>query len=194
VGAHGDEARARLALVLILTLRGTPVLYAGDEIALRDGEVPPERERDPVAHLGDPAKPGRDGCRTPMPWTDAPGAGFTEAWVEPWLPFGSLGRNVADQRADPDSTLHLVRDLIALRRAEPQMARGAYAELPAPRDAWAFARGEGFAVALNVSGTSVAVDGLTGEVLVCTDRERDGERVDGVLALEPWQALVLRRG
>ena len=78
--------------------------------------MPRDRILDPVG-LRD-GEPGRDGARTPMPWSDAPGAGFTAPGVEPWLPFGDLGRNVAAQRADRGSILHLVRDLVALRRAE----------------------------------------------------------------------------
>jgi alpha-glucosidase len=67
--AGGDEAKARCALLMLLTLRGTPFLYYGDEIALPDGDVPPERRKDPVPD-------NRDGCRTPMPWT--PDGGFTD--------------------------------------------------------------------------------------------------------------------
>ena len=73
-----------------------------------------------------------------MPWSAEPGAGFTEPGVEPWLPFGdTAARNVADQRDDPGSTLHLTRDLIALRRARADLRSGAYATLPAPAGVWA---------------------------------------------------------
>ena len=99
-----------------------------------EAEIPPERIVDPVGLLDDPERPGRDGARTPMPWSDEPGAGFTAPGVEPWLPFGDLaGVNVAAQRADRGSALHLTRDLIALRRAEDGPAHGRLRAGRAPR-------------------------------------------------------------
>ena len=102
----------------MLTLRGTPFLYYGDEIALPNVPLDAETALDPVARrTGDPSD-NRDVCRTPMPWTAEPGGGFTTPEATPWLPFGDLAaHNVAAQKEDPASTLHLVRDLIALRRA-----------------------------------------------------------------------------
>jgi alpha-glucosidase len=184
--AGGDEAKVRVALMMLLTLRGTPFLYYGDEIAMPEVPIPADRVLDPVPE-------NRDGCRTPMQWTSAPGAGFTDA-ADTWLPLGDAGaRNVADQRADRGSVLHLVRDLIALRRDRADLHAGGYATLPAPDGAWAWARGDGTAVALNLSDAPVTVDGLTGDVLVATDRARDGERVDGALALAPWSGAVVGR-
>ncbi len=112
--AGSDERRARLALLLLLTLRGVPVLYMGAELALEDGPVPPARVRDV-------ADPPRDPCRTPFPWTRA-GA----EWHNPWLPFTPTGRNVADERSDQASTLHFTRELIARRRE----IAGGYTSLP----------------------------------------------------------------
>ena len=100
----GDEALARCALLMLLTLRGTPVLYYGDELGLTDGHVPPER-------VLDVAEPSRDPCRTPMPWSRQGG------WEDPWLPLEDTSRNVEDQRDDHrTSTLTFTRDLIALRK------------------------------------------------------------------------------
>jgi glycosidase len=193
--AGGDEDRARVALMLLLTLRGTPFLYAGDELALADVEVPEALRRDPIAETTGRPDAGRDGCRTPMPWTSAPGAGFTTPEATPWLPVGPQpGRTVADQRADPASVLHLVRDLIGLRRDESDLHRGTYASLPAPDGAWAYARGDGHVVALNLSGAPVTVDGVTGRILICTHRTRDGERVRGLVELAPWQGVVVAAG
>ena len=186
--ADGDERAARAALVMLLTLRGTPFLYYGDEIALEDVALDPAQSLDPAAR-DDPAE-NRDRCRTPMPWTAEPGGGFT-AGPSTWLPFGSQARNVADQRRDPGSTLHLTRDLIALRGEREELRRGAYATLRAPAGAWAYRRGERVAVALNLSGEAVELEGLAGVVLLATDRARDGERVSGMLALGPWEAAVI---
>ncbi len=85
-----------------------------------------------------------------------------------------------------------MRDLIALRRATPDLTAGAYATLPAPAGAWAWARGDGHAVAVNLSDAPVVVDGVAGRIAIATDRARDGEPVDG-LALGPWAAAVVAR-
>jgi alpha-glucosidase len=186
--AGGDEAKARAALLMLLALRGTPVLYYGDEIALPDVPIDPARALDPVPErTGDPAR-GRDGCRTPLPWTGGPGAGFTNGG-EPWLPIGDpAARNVAAQGEDPGSTLHLVRDLIALRRGRGDLRAGGYETLAAPDGAWVWRRGERTAVALNLSDAPVTVD-LAGTVLIGTDRRRDGQRFDGRLG--PWEGAIV---
>jgi alpha-glucosidase len=189
--AGGDERKARAALLMLLGLRGTPFLYYGDELALPDAELDPALALDPVPHrLGDPSE-SRDPCRTPMPWSDAPGGGFTTGGAEPWLPLGDTSRNVAAQREDPGSVLHMVRDLIALRRERADLRGGAYATHPAPAGAWAWRRGERTAVAVNLSDGEASVEGLAGRVLVATDRGRDGEAVEGALALGPWEGAVL---
>jgi alpha-glucosidase len=190
--AGDDERRARAALLMLLTLRGTPFLYYGDEIGLP--EVPQDWRTalDPVARRTGDASRNRDVGRTPMPWSDEPGGGFTTSGATPWLPFGDLAaHNVAAQREDPGSTLHLVRDLIALRRSHTDLTAGAYETLPAPEGAWAWRRGERFGVAVNLSGAELVVDGLDGDVAIATSRSRDGERVAGSLHLGPWEAAVV---
>ena len=190
--AGDDERRARVALMMLLTLRGTPFLYYGDELALPDVPLDPETALDPVARrTGDPSR-NRDVCRTPMPWTDAPGGGFTAAEATPWLPFGDLAAcNVAAQREDPGSVLHFVRDLIALRREHADLTSGSYATLPAPAGAWAWRRGERFTVALNLSDAEVGFATADGRVAVATDRARDGEAVTGDLRLGPYEGVVV---
>lgn len=180
---EGDERKVRCALLLLLTLRGTPVLYYGDELGLRQVEVAGEDERDIV---------GRDGARTPMHWSAEAGAGFTDPGVKPWLPFGDFaGRNVAGQRSDAGSTLAFVRDLIALRRESDDLRSGAYATLAATERSWAWRRGTGTIVALNLSGSEEVVEGAEGTIRIATGRERDGERVQGLLRLEPWSGAVV---
>src|ERR671923_1053177 len=159
--AEGDERRVRVALMMLLALRGTPFLYYGDEIGLPEVPLDAATALDPVARRTGNAADNRDVCRTPMPWTAEPGAGFTTPEATPWLPFGDVeARNVAAQRADRGSVLHLVRDLIALRRVRDDLRCGSYERLQAPEGAWAWRRGQRFAVALNLSGAAVAVDGL----------------------------------
>jgi alpha-glucosidase len=178
--------------MMLICLRGTPFLYYGDEIGLPDVPLDPANALDPVPRRTGKPERNRDPCRTPMQWTAEPGAGFTEPGAEPWLPIGdAAAHNVADQRRDAGSQLHLTRDLIALRRAQADLRGGAYETLPAPGGAWAWRRGERHAVALNLSRSEVAVEGLHGRVAIATDRARDGEAVGGTLALGPWQGAVV---
>ena len=190
----GEPARIRCALTIILSLPGTPILCFGDEIGLQDVEVPRERLRDTVGVRGWPQDTGRDGCRTPMVWEDTPGAGFTAAGVEPWLPIGPTApANVASQLDDPDSHLALTRALLALRRSREELHAGTFRSLAAPEGCWAFARGEATVVAVNLCEARVEVPELDGSVLLCTDRRRDGEAVEGALSLGPWQAAIVAR-
>ena len=190
--AQDDPVRARLAVMMLICLRGTPFLYYGDEIGLPDVPLDPADALDPVpGRTGKPER-NRDPCRTPMQWSAEAGAGFTGAGVEPWLPLGDAAAyNVDAQRADAGSQLHLTRDLIALRRAQADLRGGDYETLPAPPGAWAWRRGERHAVALNLSGSEVTIEGLRGEVVIATDRARDGEALDGALTLGPWQGAVV---
>lgn len=188
--AGGDEARARVALMLLLTLRGCVFLYYGDEIGMCDTDVPVDRLRDPVGVRFHPYA-GRDPERTPMPWDDTPGAGFTRPGVEPWLPFGTLSRNVAAQRHDPDSILSLTRDLIGLRDALGDLRTGLHRSLPTPERVLAYRRGERTLVALNLGDETVTLPGpWHGDVRVGTVRSRDGDRVDGPLRLGPAEGVV----
>jgi alpha-glucosidase len=132
---YGSEARARAAAVLLLTLRGTPFLYAGEELGLEDAVIPAERVVDPG---------GRDGCRAPVPWTPEPdhGWGVEDPWL-PWPPEPEV-RNAKSLRADPASILHLYRRLLAARRASPALRGGDLVVLPSPPDVLAYERcGEG---------------------------------------------------
>ncbi|MDJ0866480.1 MAG: alpha-amylase family glycosyl hydrolase [Myxococcota bacterium] len=191
----GDR-RARVAAALLLTLRGTPFLYYGEEIGMRNVEVPVERMQDPLAVTLHP-KVSRDGERTPMLWTAAPGAGFSSA--DPWLPLGAPepGADVDAQRADPRSLLSLYRDLIGLRRATPALHRGSYRRLDAPAGVWAFERRAGderVRVALNFGDTAVAVDLGEGHV---QGGLRTGDRplpATPRVELEPCEAAVLVLG
>ena len=177
--ARGDEARARCALMLLLTLRGTPCLYYGDELALTAGDVPEER-------VLDVAVPSRDPGRTPMPWTPKGG------WVDPWLPLSDTSRNVETERADPSSTLHFTRDLIALRATLPDLRSGGYTELPAPSGAWAWRRGDGVTVAVNLGAETVEIGGVDGSIVLATNRSRDGDVVSGTLRVDPAEGAIVQ--
>lgn len=192
--ADGDPDKARVALFVLLGLRGTPVLYQGDEIGLGDVPVPREQLKDPLGVAYWPAYGGRDPMRTPMPWRSAPGGGFSDAEVEPWLPIGDpSGCNVEDQRDDPDSMLRLTRDLIALRAARPDLAEGSYRVLDSPPGTWVWARGTQLAVAVNMTEAEQVVSEVEGTVLIASDRRLDGQSIDGELRLPGWQAVVVER-
>jgi len=187
----GREAGTRWALMTLLTLRGTPFLYYGDEIGMTNVPVAEGEVRDTVGvRLSSEA--GRDPGRTPMQWNADRGAGFTGSEVRPWLPIGDAGsRNVAEQRSDRGSTLNLCRDLIALRRRTPELRSGTYRSLPSPPGTWAWRRGAGIVVALNLSDEDTTMPLEPATILIATDRRRDGEQVRGELALDPWQGAVL---
>ena len=187
----GDDRKIRAALVMLLTLRGTPILYYGDELGMSDVAVPKDRLRDPVGLRGWPAEPGRDRARTPMPWTGGANLGFTLPGVEPWLPVGDPGINVADQRDDPGSVLNLTRASIALRRARPDLRESGYAAVEAPDGIWAWRRGSGTLVVLNHTDDPIDEDVGVGEILLSSQANRAGERIEQRVRVGPWEALVI---
>jgi alpha-glucosidase len=128
----GSEARARVAAVLLLGLRGTPFLYAGEELGLLDAVVPPELRQDPAGF--------RDGCRAPIPWDASPSHGW--ATESPWLPWppDPDTRNLAVLKDDPTSIVHLYHRILAARRASRGLHAGDLQFLPARGDIMAFQR------------------------------------------------------
>jgi alpha-glucosidase len=168
--------RARVAAMLLLTLRGTPFIYYGEEIGMEDVPIPEERAQDPARFSG----PNRDPERTPMPWTSGPGRGFTTG--EPWLPFGDPSINVADQEDDPASMLSLYRQLIWFRKGSAALRFGGYRPFDhAPDQVFAYLREseeERLFIALNFGVEPVEVglpDGATGgTLLISTDPHRPG--------------------
>ncbi|HEX7266658.1 MAG TPA: alpha-amylase family glycosyl hydrolase, partial [Streptosporangiaceae bacterium] len=190
---EGDEARARLALLVLATLPGTLVLYYGDEIAMTDVDVPAGSRRDEIT--GDaPGGRLRDRARTPMLWDASPAAGFTAAGVRPWLPIGDHAeRNVAAQRDDPASTLRLCCELLALRRTEFGGTIAAYTQLPGPPGVWMYRVGD-LVVAANFASEPACLDGLDGPLLLSTSRAAAGPEGGPVTALGPWEGVIVRGG
>jgi alpha-glucosidase len=188
------DLRARVAAMMLLTLRGTPFLYYGEEIGMRNVPIPDDRLQDPLARTLHRSL-SRDPERTPMQWDAAPGAGFTTG--APWLPIGDAGaRNVAAQRRDPGSLLTLYRDLLALRRAYPALHAGAFRRLPAPGDVFAYERshaGERAVVALSFASEAREVDLADAEVAAglstLPSRALPGRAAR--VALGPSEGLVL---
>jgi glycosidase len=186
----GDVRVARAALVLQMTLHGTPCLYYGDELGMTDVTVPAERARD-RARLHD-RRPPRDPARTPMRWSGGPGRGFTRPAMAgaTWLPLGD-GTDVAAQRADPRSTLHLTRALIALRRRRAEeLVWGPQELLDGPEGVLCYRRGRATLIAVNTTPEPAAVQGWRGPLVIGSDPDRRGG-ADGALLLRGHEAAVI---
>ncbi len=126
-----------------------------------------------------------------MPWTGGNGAGFTDPEVKPWLPLGdNAARNVEDQRANAQSTLAFVQQVIALRRSSADLHAGSYVQLPSPPETWTYRRGERATIALNLSARELAIGDVRGVIRLATQGGREGERVSGDLRLAPWEGVV----
>jgi alpha-glucosidase len=178
---YGSEARARAAAVLLATLRGTPFLYAGEELGLEDAVVPPEQALDTG---------GRDGCRAPLPWTAEPGHGW--ATPDPWLPFPPEAaiRSVEQQQADEDSILWLYKRLLAARRASAALRHGSFTWLDSSPDVLAYERRDGDdrrVVLVNQGPVPAAVP-----VLGDWEVELASDGISTAAALAPDAAVVLR--
>ena len=186
-------AQARVAAMLLLTLRGTPTLYYGDEIGMRDGIIPPEEAQDPQ---GKNVGLSRDPQRTPMQWSPAPGGGFSTG--KPWLPL-SLEHarcNVELQREDRQSMLGLYRRLIELRRSSPALSLGSYTPVAGEGDLLSYLRsgdGQTFMIILNLGHAPRLVEmaGRSGKVVLATDAEREGEPITARVALLGDDGLVI---
>ncbi|MGH2727766.1 MAG: alpha-amylase family glycosyl hydrolase, partial [Actinomycetota bacterium] len=158
----GHDRKIRCALMMLLTLRGTPLLYYGDEIGMTDGPVTAEISVDPLGKRVGGGSPGRDPARTPMQWNAGPGAGFTTRDATPWLPLGDAAAcNVEAQAGDDGSVLNLSRDLIRLRRSSADVAAGSYRSRATASGVWAGERGERTIVALNLADEPATVEDVS---------------------------------
>ena len=184
-----SEARARAAAVLLLTLRGTPFIYQGDELGLADADIPEDRRVDPG---------GRDGCRAVLPWDGTDDHGWPTAdGVHTWLPPAPEAdtRNRAALRRDPDSILHLYRRILAVRRETPALRLGSYEPLESPGGTLSFRRrldGETCTVLVNFTGDAVVVPTVElggATVALASDAVAPDGAFSGVLG--PDQAVVL---
>ena len=194
---YGPE-NAAAAAMLLLTLRGQPTLYYGDELAMRETPIPEDQQQDPWG-IRVPGM-GRDGCRTPMPWTPGPGHGFTKPTVMPWLPFGDDAaiRNVEAQLADDGSPLNFVRRLLGLRRERPSLQTGTIAFInQAAQDVLAYVRetdDERTMVAINFADEPRSIPvSATARLLISTDapNSRIG---NGLVEVAPHQAVMIDPG
>ncbi|MBF6611698.1 MAG: DUF3459 domain-containing protein [Chloroflexi bacterium] len=200
IATRVGRAQARVAAMLLLTLRGTPTSYYGDELAMLDVEIPLEMVRD-VQELGKPGLGlGRDPERTPMQWDGSANAGF--ATGRPWLPISPdyALYNVATEQEDPASMLRLFRQLLALRRSSPALSTGSYMDLPSSSpDVFSFLReqdDERLLIVLNFSHEArvFSMGGGSAEVVLATVPGHGGFVELALLELAPDAGLILRVG
>lgn len=185
---------ARVALALLLTLRGSICLYQGDELGLEEGQVPRERIQDPYGLPFWPVYKGRDGCRTPMVWDDSPNAGFSEN--EPWLPVDSGQRllSVASQMDDPDSTLQETRNLMKWRNKNPAVVAGSLELLEDSGEMLCWIRrskSQAMLVAFNLTADTLTY-GFAGKIAKIHEPHRFAGRVeDGAIILQGYEAVFI---
>jgi len=195
---HGEnDDRLKVMAALLLSLRGTPFLYYGEEIGMRDIKVLRKDILDPIGKRYWPIFVGRDGCRAPMQWDGSPQAGFTSG--DPWLPVhpNHIRRNVAQQEQDTDSLLHFYQRMLALRRAQPALIRGEFTPLDAgARAVMAYARklgDETVCVLLNFSRrphTVTLPPGKRYTSLLSSDSRPDGSALSGTFTIKGNEALI----
>jgi alpha-glucosidase len=201
VASRVGPAQARVAAMLLLTLRGTPTLYYGDEIGMHQVAIAPDQVRDPFEKNVPGIGMGRDGCRTPMQWNATPYAGFSTS--TPWLPLSDdfAQHNVVNLDADKRSILSLYKALIDLRKKLPQLVSGAYVPIAAQGDLLIYRRRGDVAavvIALNMGAEPVSIAsetiGLDGDILLSTFLDRQAEKIQGVLDLRGNEGVIIGPG
>jgi alpha-glucosidase len=201
IATRYNPAIARAVMMTLLTLRGTPTMYYGDELGMLDGEIPPDKEQDPWGKRVPGLGLGRDPERTPMQWDAGPNAGFAPAGAEPWLPVASTypTLNVAAQLNNPRSMLSLTRALLSLRRASPALHAGSHRTITdgVPGDCFVYVRQAGnerSLIAINFADAERAVqlDLLNGaQVAISTQMDRE-DNLTGTLVLRPYEGCVVK--
>ncbi|RAK57653.1 alpha-glucosidase [Phenylobacterium deserti] len=194
-GGDGSPEFAKLMFALLVSLKGTTLIYQGEELGLPQAQLARDQLRDPVGDLYWPYVGGRDGCRTPMPWNGSDNLGFTDG--TPWLPAAAehASLTVEEQENDPDSPLAFAREMVAFRKASPTMTHGDIAFLDVPTPVLAFVR-------RSETGAIACVFNLSAEPqIVHHDQLEDGDlwplrsgEADlrgGSLGLSPWAAAFL---
>jgi alpha-glucosidase len=189
-------ARAKVAATMLLTLRGTPFLYYGEELGLPEGKIPRAEIVDPPGRKYWPIYKGRDGCRTPMPWDATTNAGFSSS--KPWLRVNPdyATVNVASERRDPHSLLNTYRQLLALRRTSPALQQGTYRALDRSGDVYAYERATAdqcLLIALNFSPHPAQIKVAGKWQVRLSSVERVEAVVNGTLTLAANEAVILEQ-
>jgi len=192
--------QARAAAMLLLTLRGTPTLYYGDELGMEDVPIAPDQVKDP-AEKNEPGKGrGRDPERSPMLWLDTPNAGFTSPAATPWLPLQHdwQTENAAAQSQRPRSMLTLYRKLLQLRRQHDTLHAGGIADVSAEGNILRFRRvaladghSTDFQLLFNLGNDIATTQCAPGTVVLTTILDGEGSRVDGPITIEAGEGLLI---
>jgi alpha-glucosidase len=195
IASRIGKAQARVAAMLLLTLRGTPTIYYGEEIGMKDVPIAPEQVQDPAEKNEPGLGLGRDPERTPMPWDGSLLAGFTTG--TPWLPLGPdhASANVAAMSESRDSILFLYRHLIELRRGNLLLTHGAIEAVGVEGNILSYERRQGtdrLAIVLNLGHEPAQVSLPSGRVLLSTHLDRDGEEVDQGASLRADEGIVVQ--
>ena len=198
VASRVGGAQARVAAMLLLTLRGTPTMYYGDELGMRNVSITPNQVQDPLEKNVPGMGLGRDPCRTPMQWDASRSAGFTAG--KPWLPIADDYEvlNVEEEGNRPSSLLSLYRRLLRLRRSHASLSIGTYEPLVATGDLLAYIRcteDERLLIALNLGAQPcpIALEVLRGRgrTLLSTYLDRDGEGCAAPVALRANEGMII---
>ena len=198
IATRVGAAQSRTAAMLLLTLRGTPTLYYGDELGLGDVSIPPEQVQDPLEKNVPGKGLGRDPCRTPMQWDASDHAGFSRS--KPWLPLSADYRavNVRAEETDGASLLSLYRQLLRLRKARPALSLGDYRPVPATGDLLAYLRTdahERLLIVLNLGAMPAALElpsgSSQGRVLLSTALDRHDEAIASRVSLRADEGLIV---
>ncbi len=194
ISEYEKKLIAKLAATLLLTMRGTPFIYYGEEIGMEDTDIPYDKIVDPWGKALWPKK-GRDVCRTPMQWNNKENAGFSES--APWLPV-NLNKayvNVESEMKDPNSILNFYRSLLKLRKEHVELRRGTMKFQNAPSDIIFYIRKvseKQVVVLLNFGSTVQCVDlTIYGKVLIGTHKNA-GEKIHGAVRLAPFESIVIK--
>ena len=194
IASRVGVAQARVAAMLLLTLRGTPTLYYGEEIGMMNVAVPPQEVQDPAEKNEPGWGLGRDPERSPMPWNCSLGAGFSEA--KPWLSLGAdhTTVNAAKLCGQRDSILNLYRKLIGLRRTNEALISGRLEAVTANGAVLRYERrndAQHFAILLNLGNAHEEATLVYGKVVASTYLDREDELIDGKVSLRPSEGLLV---
>jgi alpha-glucosidase len=198
IASRAGADQTRVAAMLLLTLRGTPTMYYGDEIGMHDVAIAPSLVQDPFEKNVPGLGLGRDPVRTPMQWTGGPWAEFST--MRPWLPLADdfATFNVAAERDDPTSLLTFYRRLIKLRREEPALSVGDYSAVPSGDDVMAYMRkadGRRLLIVLNFGARpqsfNVAELQARASVLLSTYLDRAQDSLDDELVLRGHEGVIV---
>jgi len=192
IASRVGAGQARVAAMLLLTLRGTPTMYYGEEIGMTNAPVPPEEVQDPAEKNQQGLGLGRDPERSPMPWDSSPQAGFTT--TKPWLRLGA-DHDVSKLVQERNSIFNLYRTLIRLRRTNEALISGRIQEVAEDGSVLRYEREnhqQHFLILLNLGHVQQDVYVAEGRIVITTFLDREDQLVAGKIALRPSEGMIVK--